>query len=191
MNVYVEDSKLAKFLFSDVRAALLWLPFRVWLGWMWIEAGLHKFESSAWMNGGSALQSYWEKAVTADHAIAFSWYKSFLEFLLNAHAYEWFAKLVTFGEIGVGVALIIGAFTGIAAFTGGFMNLNYIMAGSASTNGLLFVLATWMVLSWKVSGWIGVDQWLLPKLGVPWGVKVKVGEEHGEVDSQEGNFGTG
>ena len=33
-------------------------------------------------------------------------------------------------------ALILGAFTGIAAFFGAFMNWNYIMDGSASTNAL-------------------------------------------------------
>ena len=42
------------------------------------------------------------------------------------------------------------------------------MAGSASTNGMLFAIATWLVLAWRNAGWIGLDRWLLPALGTPW-----------------------
>ena len=68
----------------------------------------------------------------------------------------------------VGIALIVGIFTGLAAFFGGFMNFNYLMAGTVSLNPLLFVIATWLVLAWKVGGWYGLDRWVLPSLGTPW-----------------------
>ena len=42
------------------------------------------------------------------------------------------------------------------------------MAGTASTNGMLFAIATWLVLAWRNAGWIGLDRWLLPALGTPW-----------------------
>ena len=42
------------------------------------------------------------------------------------------------------------------------------MAGSASTNGMLFAIATWLVLAWRNAGWIGLDCWLLPLVGAPW-----------------------
>jgi thiosulfate dehydrogenase (quinone) large subunit len=48
------------------------------------------------------------------------------------------------------------------------MNWNFIMAGTASTNALLFLFAILLMLAWKVAGWYGVDRWLLPKLGTPW-----------------------
>jgi uncharacterized protein YjbJ (UPF0337 family) len=41
------------------------------------------------------------------------------------------------GEVLVGIALIIGAFVGVAAFFVALMNWNYIMVGTASSNGLL------------------------------------------------------
>jgi drug/metabolite transporter (DMT)-like permease len=68
----------------------------------------------------------------------------------------------------IGIALIIGAFVGIAAFFGALMNWNYIMAGAASTNGLLLVVAVLLVLAWKVAGYYGADFFLLRWLGVPW-----------------------
>src|SRR5215212_9922392 len=51
---------------------------------------------------------------------------------------------------------------------GAFMNWNYIMAGSASTNGWLGMLSIFLILAWKVAGWYGLDRWLLPLLGTPW-----------------------
>jgi thiosulfate dehydrogenase [quinone] large subunit len=68
----------------------------------------------------------------------------------------------------VGIALILGVFTGIAAFSGSFMSVNYLLAGTVSTNPILFALATWLVLAWKTAGWWGLDRWVLPALGTPW-----------------------
>ena len=68
----------------------------------------------------------------------------------------------------VGVALIMGAFVGVAAFAGGLMNWNFMMAGTASTNPLLFLLSILLILAWKTAGWYGLDRVLLPLLGTPW-----------------------
>ena len=65
-------------------------------------------------------------------------------------------------------ALLFGALTGIAAFFGAFMNMSFLLAGSASTNPVLFTFAIGLILAWKVAGYYGVDRWLLPMLGVPW-----------------------
>lgn len=171
----VQDPPLAQLLFSDKRLAGLWLVVRVLLGWEWLQAGLHKIEDPAWMQTGVALQGYWERAVAIPEggrpAISFDWYRGFLQSLLDSGSYEWFAKLIAVGEFMVGVALIIGAFVGIAAFFGAVMNFNFIMAGSASTNGLLLVAAIFLVLAWKVAGYYGADRILLHRLGTPWGRK--------------------
>ena len=72
------------------------------------------------------------------------------------------------GELLVGVALIAGVLVGIAAFFGALMNMSFMLAGSASTNPILFTLSIAMMLAWKVAGYIGVDRVLLPRLGAPW-----------------------
>ena len=109
------------------------------------------------------------------------WYRGFIEAMLGAQAYTWFADLIVYGEILVGVALILGAFTGIAAFCGAFMNWNYMMAGSASWNPVLLAVAIGVMLAWKVSGWIGLDRWLLPLLGTPWRPGTLFTGRHGSV----------
>jgi thiosulfate dehydrogenase [quinone] large subunit len=93
---------------------------------------------------------------------------SFLQYLLDTEAYVWFAKLVAVGEVLVAVALVLGLFTGVAAFFGAFMNWNFMMAGTASSNPLLFVVAIGLVLAWKVAGYYGLDRYVLPLIGTPW-----------------------
>ncbi len=171
-NRVVRDPKIARFLFSDVRASWIWLVLRVWLGIQWIDAALHKVNDPAWVTTGAAIKGFWTNAVKIPEkgrpAIAFDWYRDFINTLLANGWYEPFGKLVAYGELLVGIALVIGAFVGVAAFFGAFMNWNFIMAGTASSNGLLLVFAMLLILAWKVAGYIGADYFLLRWLGVPW-----------------------
>jgi thiosulfate dehydrogenase (quinone) large subunit len=134
---------------------------------MWFEAGWHKFGDPKWMDTGEALLNFWQRGLkmTPKPVIAFEWYRTFIEFLVNSEAHIWFSKIIIFDELAVALGLILGAFTGITAFFGGLMNWSFIMAGSASTNGLFFAIATWLVLAWRNAGWIGLDRWLLPMIG--------------------------
>ncbi len=148
-------------LFTDVRAAWLWLPLRLWLGYQWLEAASHKVGNPAWTETGVALKGFWTNAVSVPEGgrapIAFDWYRSFIQALLDAEAYTWFAKLIAYGELLIGIALIVGALVGVTAFFAAFMNWNFMMAGSASTNPLLFVIAIGLLLAWRVAGLVGVD----------------------------------
>lgn len=167
------DPPIARILFSSTRLAWVWAAVRIWLGYQWIQAGLHKVGVEAWTGNGAALKGFWERAVQvpappARPAIAFDWYRSFIQYLLDIGAYTWFAKLVAYGELAIGIALVIGAFVGIAAFFGALMNWNFMMAGTASTNPMLFTAAMLLILAWKVAGYYGLDRALLPLLGTPW-----------------------
>ena len=173
----VEDPSFVRWLLSSPKAGWLWLLPRLWLGYAWFNAGSHKISNPAWVDGGQALKGFWTGAVVVPAegrpAIAFDWYRTFIQSLLDAEAYTWFGPLVAYGELIVGIALIIGAFTGIAAFLGAFMNFNFIMAGSASTNPVLFLIAIGLILAWKIAGYIGADYFLLPWIGTPWRAKDK------------------
>jgi thiosulfate dehydrogenase [quinone] large subunit len=171
--IEIEDPPQARFLFSNTRAATLWLVLRVFLGYQWLTAGWHKVQDPAWMTTGDALKGFLTRAAALPEAparalITFDWYRSFLQALLDTQAYTWVAKVVAVGEVLIGAALILGLFTGLAAFGGGFMNWNFMMAGTASTNPLLFALAVALILAWKVAGHYGLDRYVLPALGTPW-----------------------
>jgi thiosulfate dehydrogenase [quinone] large subunit len=164
---------MALALFDTTRFAWLWLILRLYVGYAWLTSGWAKAGNPAWTQTGAALRGFWERAVLvpeppARPAIAFEWYRSFINALLEGGHYTWFAKLIVAGELIVGIALIAGAFTALAAFAGAFMNWNFMMAGTASINPLLFTFSILLILAWKAAGHYGLDRALLPRVGTPW-----------------------
>jgi thiosulfate dehydrogenase [quinone] large subunit len=168
----IEDPPVAQALFGDVRWAWIWLILRLYLGWQWINAGWGKLTNPSWVgsDAGTAISGFVQGALaktTGAHPDVQSWYATFLQNVILAHPAFW-SYVVSFGETLVGIALILGLFTGIAAFFGSFMNANYLLAGAVSTNPILFVIAILLILAWKTAGWWGLDRWVLPALGTPW-----------------------
>jgi thiosulfate dehydrogenase [quinone] large subunit len=185
--VEVEGPAFSRYLFANTRAGLLWLPVRLFVGFSFLEAGLHKLFpagkaiGAGWLDGGASLLGFWNNAVAIPEppgraAITFEWYRDFLNLLINNDAQVWFGWLIVFGEISIGLGLVFGVLTGFAAFFGAFMNMSFLLAGSASTNPVLFALGVGLILAWRVAGYYGVDRWLLPKLGVPWHARVVAGQ---------------
>jgi thiosulfate dehydrogenase (quinone) large subunit len=170
----VHDPLTWRLLMGNVFFALLWLPLRFFVGREWLSAGEHKLRSSAWMDGGAALKGYWTNATTVPEgrpnspAGTYDWFNRFLHYMLTHEWYTWFAKVIAVGEFLVGVGLVVGALVGIAAFFGTLMNFNFQLAGSASSNPVLFGLGVFLVLGWKVAGYWGLDRYLLRIVGTPW-----------------------
>jgi thiosulfate dehydrogenase (quinone) large subunit len=172
-EIRISEPAIVRDLFSNTRWAPIWLIARLYVGYTWLTSGLAKLGNPAWMETGLALRGFWERAVAVPEGaerplIAFEWYRLFIQGLLEGGHYSWFGSIIGFGETIVGVVLILGAFTGIASFFGGFMNWNFMMAGTASINPLLFTLSILLILAWRNAGWLGLDRWLLPLLGTPW-----------------------
>lgn len=168
----IEDPPFAQALFGDVRWAWIWLILRLYVGWEWLVAGWGKITSPAWAGAqaGTAISGFVNGALaktSGAHPDVQGWYAYFLQHVVLPNSVVW-SYLVAWGEFLVGIALILGLFTGIAAFFGSFMNVNYLLAGTVSTNPVLFAIATWLVLAWKTAGWWGLDRWVLPALGTPW-----------------------
>ena len=168
----IQDPPIAKFLFSDTRMSWLWLILRIYVGWDWLSAGWGKLGNPVWTGAkaGSALEGFIKGALaktSGAHPDVSGWYAGFLNSFVLPYSSFW-GHLITYGEILVGLGLILGIFTGIAAFFGSFMNANYLLAGTVSVNPILFILTTWLVLAWKTAGWWGLDYWVLPLVGTPW-----------------------
>ena len=94
--------------------------------------------------------------------------RTMLQYMLDHEWYTWFAKIIAVGEVLIGIGLLVGALTGIAAFFGATLNMSFLLAGTISSNPILFFVAIFIILGWRVAGWIGVDRFLLPLLGAPW-----------------------
>jgi len=167
-----EEPPISRWLFADTRSGWIWLVLRVWLGWKWLEAGLHKVGNPVWTGpqAGGAVTGFLKGALaktTGEHPDVPGWYAWFIERVALPNA-KLFSYLVAYGEVLVGIALIVGVLTGVAAFFGSLMNVAFLFAGTVSTNPAMFIVATWLVLAWRVAGWYGLDRWVLPALGTPW-----------------------
>jgi len=168
----VTDPPFAVALFGDWRWAWLWLIIRLYIGYEWVVAGWDKIINPNWVgsHAGTALTGFLNNSIsltTGAHPAVQGWYAAFLKAMILPAAGFW-SYVVAFGEVLVGLGLILGVFTGIVAFFGFFMNMNYLLAGSVSTNPILLFLSIFIILAWKTAGWWGLDRWILVDLGTPW-----------------------
>jgi thiosulfate dehydrogenase [quinone] large subunit len=171
-TVEIPEPRVARFVFSDARFSWFWLILRIFVGYQWLAAGWEKLNNAAWVgaHAGSAISGFLSgslKDATGPNPAVAGWYAYFIGHTALLHPLL-FSYLISYGEFAVGIGLILGAFTGIAAFFGLFMNVNYLFAGTISINPLLLLLEFFIVLAWRNAGWIGIDRFLLPAIGVPW-----------------------
>src|SRR5690606_9128728 len=140
-EIVVPDNPVSRYLFSSTQSAWLWLIIRLYVGYAWLTAGWKKVTADEWTGeqAGAAVQGFVRGALEKEDVS--SWYAAFLENVVLSSP-KVFSFMVAYGELFVGLGLILGLFTGIAAFFGGFMNVSFLFAGTLSTNPLLFVLAT-------------------------------------------------
>jgi thiosulfate dehydrogenase [quinone] large subunit len=140
----------------------------------WVRSGTVTLPdgSQRTMQIGDAVAGFAKGALAdgtaGDHPdIAYSWYVNFLEFIRDT-AHPVLGPIVAVGEVVIGVALIIGLFTGIAAFLGAVLNFSFVFAGTAGVNPAMIVVSLLLILAWRNAGWYGLDRIVLPKLGTPW-----------------------
>jgi thiosulfate dehydrogenase [quinone] large subunit len=172
-EVAVPEWRFARFLRLAEDAAPLYLGVRLFLGYEWLHAGWGKLTNPAWAETGTALQSYWQRAVTVPATgsppIAYPAYRAILQYMLDHGWYTWFSKVIIAGELLVGLGILLGGLTAIAACFGLLLNFSFMYAGSASSNPTLIILEALIIYGWRVAGLWGLDRVLLPFLGTPWG----------------------
>ncbi|HEX6543407.1 MAG TPA: hypothetical protein VF040_16740 [Ktedonobacterales bacterium] len=164
------EPSISRFFLASTGAAVLWFVVRMNVGAQWFIDGVEKVQSPAWGTSGTAVKGFVTTALTktgGPNPPVQGWYAGFLQNFVLPNA-GFFSILVSWGELAVGLGLLVGALTGIAAGFGVLMNLNYLLAGTVSINPILGTLGLFLVISWRVCGWIGLDRWLLPALGLPW-----------------------
>jgi thiosulfate dehydrogenase [quinone] large subunit len=153
------------FVFSNKLFSPVWVIVRLYLGWEWLHAGYEKMINPVWVGDkiGVAITGFVNGALaktTGIHPDVSMWYAWFLQHAVLPYADIW-SYAITYGEIAVGLGLILGAFTFLAAFFGAFMNINYLLAGTVSTNPVLLVLALFIMMAYRVAGYIGLDYYIL------------------------------
>ena len=101
-------------------------------------------------------------SATGKGGASFGWWAAFLHNFVIPNA-SWIAKLISLGEVAIGIALILGLFTGLAAWCRTHLNFTYMMSGSAGVNP---PCSHWswrgLVLpAWRNAGYLGLDRYAL------------------------------
>lgn len=136
-------------------AALVWTAMRVWLGVMWLQAGVSKLwgaENSSFMhNGGAGVAGF------ATHGVAaYSWWGSFLHSFVVPNA-GWIAVTVALAEFAIGCCLALGFLTRLATLVSLALLFTYVMSGTASVCAFYALFSIVILATWRTSSWIGVD----------------------------------
>lgn len=156
-------------------SSTIWLVVRLVLGWNWIVGSIEKLGSYAngWSDG-SVVQAFAKGGLaqmTGDHPSViggtFGWNKAWLTWVADT-GYRFIGPAVPFIELSVGVLLVLGLFTGLAAALGLLLNLSFLFGGSDGVNPAYAVAAVAIIAAWRVAGSYGLDRWVLPTIGVPW-----------------------
>lgn len=151
-------------------ARILWTILRVYLGYGWLTSGYGKVfgaSSDVWVGSksGTAITGFLNGALAKTggaHPDVQPWYAWFVNHVALPNA-KIFGYMVSWGELLLGIALILGLLTTVALFGSLFLNFNYLFAGSVSVNPIYVIEA--LILLW--AGWAayywGVDRFLRHK----------------------------
>jgi thiosulfate dehydrogenase [quinone] large subunit len=176
------------------RGAAVWLVLRVIFGVSWIQAAWPKLTDPGWMSTGVVLQHYLEKYVAVHEpprpritidVVAFDWYNTLLQSVLDSESYVWLARMIAVGELLIGLALILGVLVGVTASFSLFTSLNLGLAGSARTNCFFLLVSLGLLYAWQTAGFYGLDRWLMPRLHGMWTVHQRTTVQYGEARGGE------
>ncbi|CAN7626916.1 MULTISPECIES: DoxX family membrane protein [unclassified Paenibacillus] len=156
---------MMKWLRENNYAAMLLTIIRLYVGWEWMIAGWHKitgekaFDATGYLKGAIAKPVL--ESGTTD--MVYANYVAFLKNFALPHV-GWFNVMVPWGELLVGLGLLLGALTTVAIFFGLMMNFMYMFAGTVSSNPWLMLLGFFILAAGANAGKFGVDHMILPYL---------------------------
>jgi thiosulfate dehydrogenase [quinone] large subunit len=144
---------------NHVYASVLLLVARLYIGWEWLTAGWGK------VTNGFSAEKFLQKAVanpvTSHNEAVYPTYNAFLEHVALPNA-DLFSFMVAWGELLVGLGLILGCLTTAAGFFGVMMNFAFLFAGTVSSNPWMILIGFFLLIGGRNTGMLGVDRFLYP-----------------------------
>ncbi|HHV62589.1 MAG TPA: FAD-dependent oxidoreductase [Firmicutes bacterium] len=141
----------------NVKTSMFWLVIlRLFLGYQWLASGIEKVQAGFLVSG--------DKLVSGSSLVPMgpgtpAWYSAFMEKVVFPHALL-FQRMITLGELALGIAFIFGLFTVLAALGSIFMNINFMLSG---TGNIWFLVASIPMLGGAGRAF-GLDYYVIPYL---------------------------
>jgi thiosulfate dehydrogenase [quinone] large subunit len=154
-----------KWIRENKYGAILLMLIRLYAGWKWMTSGLGKLTASKAFDASGFIKGAIAKPVmdSTTNELIYPNYVAFLKHFALPNIQK-FNLIVPLGEFLVGVGLILGCLTTVAAFFGVLMNFMYMFAGSVSSNPLMALLGFIILAAGANAGKFGVDYVALSRL---------------------------
>ncbi|TPG69633.1 DoxX family membrane protein [Brevibacillus laterosporus] len=149
-------------------ASVVLLLVRLYLGYTWLVSGWGKLSG-----GGFATEGFLKGAIAkagGDHPAVQGWWAAFLENIALPGA-SFFNFLIPWGEVLVGLSLLLGLLTTFSGLMGIIMNYAFLFSGTVSVNPYLVLLTTFILVAGRNAGYFGLDRFVLPYWDRKWGNK--------------------
>ncbi len=150
---------ITQWLRNNTVAAGILAVIRIYWGYSWLTAGFHKindgFDATGYLTGAIA------NPVAGPDGVVYQGYVSFLENFALPHV-EIFNVLVPWGEFLVGLGLILGCLTTLAAFFGLFMNFAFLLSGAISHIPTDIIMGVIILTAGYNAGKFGLDRFVIP-----------------------------
>lgn len=152
---------IMKFIRNNKVMAGILAFLRIYIGYQWLTSGYGKivggeFDAAGFIQGAIANS-------TGEGATVQAWWGTFLETMALPNA-GLFTGMVMWGELLVGIALILGIFTNFSALMGITMNFAFLFSGTVSTNAQMVIITVFLMVAGYNAGRYGLDRWVLPFL---------------------------
>ncbi|MFZ5824360.1 MAG: DoxX family membrane protein [Bacillota bacterium] len=151
--------------FKGAKGSWIWLVIRLYIGYQWTMGGWGKLTGAKPFDATGFLKGAAAKAVPAApgaRPVVQAWWADFLNGFAIPNA-KLFNFLIPWGELLVGLALILGFATIFAAVMGMTMNFAFLLSGTVSSNPNYLILQFILVaVGGAYAGYIGIDYWFRP-----------------------------
>ena len=157
---------------KGAKGSWMWVIIRLYVGYQFLHAGWGKitganpFDASGYLKGAVGkiipAATLTPEQLAKFKPITATWWGEFLQSFAIPNV-KLFNILVPWGELLVGLALIVGFATIFSATMGMLMNFAFLMSGSTSSNPYLLALQVIIVAAGGAyAGYLGADYWFRP-----------------------------
>ena len=147
--------------FTHRYTAAGWLALRLYLGWVWLQFSISKFQSG-WLTS-DPIGMLFTSIAKGSLPVPLPFYRDIAATLLSLGVSPLISHIMPFLELAVGLAFLSGVLVTPAAVGAILLNTNIILSGVGilAFDGRIIVLQMLLIMARRVAGQIGLERLLV------------------------------